>query len=268
MCRTNRSHSKDSKHTMSHPVSAPAPFPPFIAKPGDYSRGVVVICDHASYAIPPELKGLGLPAADLRRHIAWDIGAAEVAVILAARFGLPAVFGGVSRLVIDCNRDPGDPASIPTAVDQTWIPGNANLKIWDKAERMSRWFKPYHSAIDDMMTTALATVKDPVLLSVHSMTPELNGTRRIWPIALSSHEDRRLSDPMLAALRKRTQEPVGDNQPYALEPAEDYSVPHHAMRRGLRHLQVEFRQDLIAETPGAVQWAKLFGDALQEVLAL
>ncbi len=257
-----------SHPAASHPAAAPAPFPPFIAKPGDSNRGVVVICDHASFAIPPELNGLGLSAADQKRHIAWDIGAAEVAMILAARFRLPAVFSGVSRLVIDCNRDPADRNSIPAAVDGLAIPGNANLKIWDRAERMSRWFQPYHTAVDEMMTAALAAVKDPVLLSVHSMTPERNGETRPWPIALSSHEDLRLSTPMLAALRKRVQEPIGDNQPYALDPKEDYSVPHHAMRRGLRHLQVEFRQDLVAETPGAVQWAKVFGDALAEVLAL
>ncbi len=257
-----------SQSADSHPASAPAPFQPFIAKPGDFSRGVVVICDHASFAIPPELKGLGLAAADQKRHIAWDIGAAEVAIILAARFRLPAVFGGVSRLVIDCNRDPADKASIPTKVDGTQIPGNANLKLWDRAERMSRWFQPYHNAVEEMMTAALASTKDPVLLSVHSMTPQLNGEARPWPIALSSHEDRRLTTPMLAALRKRSDLPIGDNQPYALDPAEDYSVPQHAMRRALRHLQVEFRQDLIAETPGAMQWARVFGDALGEVLGL
>src|SRR5690349_7542856 len=155
---------KGSKRTMSqpaasqpaatHPASAPAPFPPFVTKPGDYSRGVVVICDHASKTIPPELNGLGLSPKDLERHIAWDIGAAEVAIFLAVRFNLPAVFCGVSRLVIDCNRDPADPASIPTEVDQTPIPGNKNLKIWDKAERMSRWFVPYHNAIEEMMTAS------------------------------------------------------------------------------------------------------------------
>jgi len=251
-----------------HPAAAPAPFPPFASLNGDYSRGVVVICDHASKTIPPELNGLGLSAADLERHIAWDIGAAEVAIFLAGRFKLPAIFGGVSRLVIDCNRDPADPTSIPAMVDRTPIPGNAKLKIWDRAERMSRWFQPYHSAIEAMMTTALATVKDPVVLSVHSMAPELNGELRTWPISLSSHEDKRLSTPMLAALRKRIGMLVGDNQPYALDPKEDYTVPHHAMRRGLRHLQVEFRQDLIADEPGALKWAKVFGDALGEVLGL
>jgi predicted N-formylglutamate amidohydrolase len=253
---------------MSQPATVPAAMPPFTAISGDYSRGLLVICDHASNAIPPDLHGLGLSTADLQRHIAWDIGAARVSALLAARFKLPAILAGVSRLVIDCNRDPADPASIPSEVDRTPIPGNAHLTVWDRAERMSRWFVPYHNAIEAMMTAALASARDPVVLSVHSMAPELGGQLRTWPVALSSHEDKRLATPMLAALRKRVGFLVGDNQPYALDPAEDYTVPVHAMRRGLRHLQVEFRQDLIASDQGAAKWAALFGDALAEVLAL
>jgi len=235
---------------------------------GDYNRGLVVICDHASNVIPPELKNLGLSAPDLQRHIAWDIGAAQVAAHLSTRFKVPAIFCGVSRLVIDCNRDPSDSAAIPLEVDKTPIPGNAHLTVWQRTERMSRWFVPYHNGIEAMLSSALATVRDPVLLSVHSMTPELNGQVRTWPIALSSHDDKRLAKPMLAALRKRIGFLVGDNEPYGLDPAEDYSVPVHAMRRGLRHLQVEFRQDLIANDQGAGKWAAVFGDALAEVLPL
>jgi predicted N-formylglutamate amidohydrolase len=249
-------------------MSQPTAVPPFNAISGDYGRGLVIFCDHASNVIPPDLEGLGLSASDLQRHIAWDIGAARVAALLATRFKVPAIFAGVSRLVIDCNRDPGDPASIPTEVDKSRIPGNANLTVWQRAERMSRWFVPYHNGIEAMLSAALATARDPVVLSVHSMTAELNGELRTWPIALSSHEDKRLATPMLAALRKRIGFVVGDNQPYALDPAEDYTVPVHAMRRALRHLQVEFRQDLIASDQGAAEWATLFGDALAEVLSL
>ena len=251
---------------MSQPAADPCP--PFQAMSGDYNRGLVIICDHASNTIPPDLENLGLSSTDLSRHIAWDIGAARIAALLATRFMAPAIFCGVSRLVIDNNRDPGDPAAIPLVVDKTPIPGNAHLTVWQRAERMSRWFVPYHNAIEAMLSAALATVRDPVLVSVHSMTAELNGQVRTWPVALSSHEDKRLSKPMLAALRKRVGFLVGDNEPYALDPAEDYSVPAHAMRRGLRHLQVEFRQDLVASDQGAAKWATVFGDALAEVLPL
>ena len=239
---------------------------PFQVIDGDFGRGLVVICDHASNRIPPALDALGLPEAELRRHIAWDIGAARIAGLLAARFRAPAVLCGTSRLVIDCNRDPADPASIPTASDGTVIPGNRHLTVWDRTERVARWFVSYHAAIDDMMLRALAARPDLVLVSVHSMTEAMKGIARPWPVALSWHEDRRLSDPMLAALRRRIGESVGDNQPYGLDPAEDYSVPVHAMRRGLRHLQVEFRQDLVGDAAGQARWASLFGNALAEVL--
>jgi predicted N-formylglutamate amidohydrolase len=253
---------------MSQPAATPATVVPFTAMSGDNSRGLVIICDHASNVIPPELNGLGLSAADLQRHIAWDIGAARVAALLAARFKVPAIFCGVSRLVIDCNRDPGDPVSNPAEVDKTPIPGNARLTVWDRTERMSRWFVPYHNGVEALVSAALASSRDPVVLAVHSMTPELDGQVRTWPIALSSHEDKRLATPMLAALRKRIGFLVGDNQPYALDPTEDYTVPVHAMRRALRHLQVEFRQDLVASEQGAAKWAAVFGDALAEVLGL
>jgi predicted N-formylglutamate amidohydrolase len=243
--------------------------PAFTSLPGDLPRGLVIVCDHASNVIPPELGTLGLSAVDLQRHIAWDIGAARVAGLLARRFNAPAILCAVSRLVIDCNRDPADPASIPEEVDGTRIAGNAGLTVWHRTERMSRWFVPYHKEIEAMVSAALAVAKDPVLLSVHSMTAQLVGkAARPWPVALSSHEDKRLATPMLAALRKRTELPVGDNEPYALDPDEDHTVPVHAMRRGLRHLQVEFRQDLIADDQGAAKWAAVFGDALAEVLPL
>lgn len=253
---------------MSQPFSDSVPCPPFRAVNGDFNRGLIIICDHASNTIPPGLSDLGMTAAQLDQHIAWDIGAARVAATLAAHFKVPAVFCGVSRLVIDCNRDPGDPASIPAEVDGIRIPGNQRLSDWRKKERAAEWFQPYHDAIEKVMHAAMEESSDPVLLSIHSMTPERNGVVRTWPIALSSHEDKRLSTPMLAALRKRVGFLVGDNEPYALDPAEDYSVPVHAMKRGLRHLQVEFRQDLVANDAGVGKWASTFAAALKEVLPL
>jgi predicted N-formylglutamate amidohydrolase len=239
---------------------------PFRTVTGDSGSGLVVICDHASNHVPAELEGLGLPADELQRHIAWDIGAAAVAELLAARFRAPAILCGTSRLVIDCNRDPADPAAMPEASDGTLVPGNHGLSVWPRAQRIARWFTPYHAEIARIIETALAGDRDPVLLSIHSMTPVMRSYARPWPVALSWYQDRRLSVPMLAALRRRIADPVGDNEPYGLDPAEDYSVPVHALRRGLRHLQVEFRQDLVADEAGAAHWAQLFGDALAEVV--
>jgi predicted N-formylglutamate amidohydrolase len=226
----------------------------------------IIICDHASNVVPPDLVNLGLPAAELQRHIAWDIGAAGVAELLSSRFEAPAVICGTSRLVIDCNRHLTDPSSIPIMSDGTEIPGNANLSPAQRAERAQRFFRPYHDAIDALIEKKRAMGQVPAVFSIHSMTPAMRGNARPWQVAISWHEDQRLSAPMLGLLRRVPGITVGDNQPYALDPAEDYSVPHHAMRHGFAHIQVEFRQDEVATAEGIAVWARLFGNALHAAL--
>lgn len=239
---------------------------PFRLINGGATAPYVIICDHASNVIPPELNDLGVPPAELRRHIAWDIGAAGVAEELSVRFSAPAVICGTSRLVIDCNRHPTDPSSIPVVSDRTRIPGNEKISAAQRAERVARYFAPYHQAIDALIEAKLAAGQAPMIFSIHSMTPAMAGIPRPWQVAISWHQDQRLSTPMLAALRRVSGISVGDNQPYALDPAEDYSVPQHAMRRGLAHIQVEFRQDEVETPEGVSAWARIFGDALEAVL--
>ena len=211
----------------------------------------VILCDHASNHIPAELNGLGLDAADLARHIAWDIGAAGVARELSNLLDAPAILCATSRLVIDCNRHPGAVDFIPQISDGTVIPGNRNLTAQAKQSRMDRWFTPYHDEIE-----ALLADRSPLILSIHSMTPVLAGVPRPWQIALSSHTDRSIVEPLLADLRRSADITVGDNQPYDLDPAVDYSIPFHAMRRNLPYLQIEFRQDEIADAKGQAAWAQ------------
>lgn len=226
----------------------------------------VITCDHASNHVPPELGNLGLQPADLKRHIAIDIGAAAVARLLSARFESPAILCGTSRLVIDCNRHPHDPTAMPEVSDHTPIPGNRGLGPVARQDRVDRFFRPYHDAIEAVIERRLAAGRQPAILSIHSMTPEMNGRFRPWQIALSAHADRRLTDVMLAALRRRTDVVIGDNEPYNMDPAEDYSTPAHAISRNLPHLQVEFRQDEVGDAAGVARFAAIFGDALAEVL--
>jgi len=239
---------------------------PFRVVNPEGAAAIVICCDHASNAMPPEFENLGLSAGDLARHIAWDIGAADVAIHLSYRFGAPAVLCGTSRLVIDCNRHPEDPAAVPEVSDGTPIPGNRNLSAADRAERTARFFAPYQAAVAAAVEAKLAAGLAPILLSVHSMTPEMGGKLRPWQIALSSREDRRLTDPVLAKLKARGDIVVGDNEPYGLDPAEDYTTPVHAFRHRLPHLQVEFRQDEVATGPGAARWAGIFGEAVAAAL--
>jgi predicted N-formylglutamate amidohydrolase len=234
----------------------------------DGAAPIVIICDHASNRVPAAYGDLGLPPAAFERHIAWDIGAAAISEILAHRFDAPAILSEVSRLLIDCNRNFDDPSLIPAISDGTDVPANRALSQAEREKRWRNYHQPYHQAIADLMERKLADGRQPVLLAIHSMTPTLRGIARPWQIAVCWSGDRRLSAPMLDALRARPGIVVGDNEPYLLDPSEDYSVPVHALRRGLKHLQIEFRQDEVADKAGQQRWAALFGDCLEEVLGL
>jgi predicted N-formylglutamate amidohydrolase len=228
---------------------------------------MVIICDHASNRVPAGYGDLGLPLAAFERHIAWDIGAAAISEILARRFHAPAILSTVTRLAIDCNRRFEDPNLTPAISDGTEIPANRGLSQAEREARWRRYHQPYHAVIAQAIDRMLAGGRSPVVLSIHSMTATLRGIARPWQIAVCWDNDRRLSAPMLDALRARAGIVVGDNEPYNLDPNEDYSVPVHATRRGLRHLQIEFRQDEVANAAGQQRWAALFGDCLEQVLS-
>lgn len=226
------------------------------------SGGFVLFCDHASNYIPSELHDLGLPASQLLRHIAWDIGAAGVTEALSEIFDAPAILCNTSRLVIDCNRQLNVSELIPELSDGTLIPGNLGLSETARASRIERWFHPYHDAVESVLRERETRGVASIAVSIHSMTASLAGKPRPWQIAISSHLDRSLADPVLAALRRPGDVVVGDNQPYDLDPKLDYSIPFHALRRGLQQIQVEFRQDEIADTASQHQWALRFAHAL------
>jgi predicted N-formylglutamate amidohydrolase len=236
-----------------------------LLRPQGRSR-FVLLCDHASNEIPADLDHLGLSPAVLATHIAWDVGAAGVAVHLSRLLDAPAILSPVSRLVVDCNRLIDAPDAVPEISDGIVIPGNRGLSPEARALRISRWFTPYHDAVEALLEARLAEGAVPFVVSVHSMAAAMGGIPRPWEIALSTHIERRFAQPVLAALRGRGDVVVGDNQPYDLDPAVDFSIPYHAMRRDLPHLQVEFRQDLIGAGAGQEKWAQLFAEAIGLVL--
>lgn len=231
----------------------------------------MILCDHASKHIPPELDDLGLPAAELARHIAWDIGAAGVAEALSEILDAPAVLSPVSRLVVDCNRHLDAADLIPERSDGTMIPGNLNLPAAARALRIERWFRPYHAAVESILAERESRGNASIALSIHSMTDNLAGSPRPWQIAFSSHEGRSLVQPVMDIMRRPNDEndiEVGDNQPYSMDPAIDYSIPFHALRRSLPYLQVEFRQDEVHDPQAQARWAKRLASALAEALPL
>lgn len=227
----------------------------------------VLFCDHASNAIPAELRHLGLPAHERIRHIAWDLGAAGVTAALSEILDAPAILCNISRLVVDCNRQLNAEDLIPEISDGTIIPGNLHLSATARAVRIERWFHPYHDAVESVLLDRETRGVPSVVVSIHSMTAALAGQTRPWHIAISSHFDRRVADPVLSALRQAGDIVVGDNQPYDVDPETDYSIPFHALRRRLPHIQVEFRQDEISDATTQYRWALRFAQALPTDMA-
>lgn len=225
---------------------------------------MVIVCDHASNAVPPEIGDLGVAPQDMQRHIAWDIGSLPIATHLSEIFDAPAVLCGTSRLVIDCNRKLHDPTLIPTTSDGTVIPGNDGLTAEARLHRIDAYFHSYHAACRQMIADRLDKGQRPLFLSIHSMTDRINGGYRPWEISLSSNEDRKATDPVLSALKRVPGLVVGDNEPYDMDPVADYSTPEHALKRGLDYLQVEFRQDLVATAEGQERFAEVFAQAIRD----
>jgi len=240
--------------------------PPFELFNGQGRAPVMLFCDHASRFIPASLGQLGLSGDDLARHIACDIGAADITRHMALRLDAPAVLCNYSRLIIDCNRLLRDPTLIPPTSDGSAIPGNAALSAADRQERLDAIYVPYHRAVEDLAETMRGRHGVAAVLAIHSCTDRMNGQFRPWEIGICWEGDDRVATPVMAALRALGSISVGDNQPYGLVTGEDCSLPIHGMRRGWPHLQVEFRQDLIATEAAAQKWADILLDALRPTL--
>lgn len=228
----------------------------------------LIVCDHAGREVPAALGDLGLQADAFERHIAWDIGAGALALLLGQALDAPVIRQRYSRLVIDCNRAPERADAIPEVSDGTIIPANAGLSEADRAERVRAVHTPYHAAIEKAVNARLAANLLPALLSVHSFTPQLSGgVPRPWRYGVLHDRRSRLSNAALARLAAEG-EVVGDNQPYAMDDI-DYTAPRHAIARGLEYLELEVRQDLIADEAGqtaiAAQLARLLPACLADV---
>lgn len=226
----------------------------------------VLIGDHAGAAIPAALGDLGLSAADRSRHIALDIGVEGLGRSLSERLGAPFLWQAYSRLVIDCNRDPGDDKSIAAESDGTPVPGNRGLSQADREARRREIFEPYQRAIADLLERRAERSLDTVLVSLHSFTPVMGGERRSWDIGVL-HDGRRdaFALAVLAALRRRGELTIGDNQPYRMDDT-DYTVPRHAYPRDLPYLELEVRQDLLEGTRKIETMADLLADVFPAVL--
>jgi predicted N-formylglutamate amidohydrolase len=227
----------------------------------------LLICDHASAAIPAALGDLGLDADQRRRHIAWDIGAADVTRCLARHLGAPAILSGYSRLVIDCNRDLKDPTSIAQESDDVAVPGNRGLSAEARRGRAEACFWPYHRAIGARIRHMRDAGRAPALVSMHSFTPTMQGLERPWHIGVLWNHDDRLAKPLLEALSQDPTICAGDNEPYDGRGGRGYGMVVHGEREGLPHVLLEVRQDLIDTANGAEAWAGRLASILSGMLA-
>lgn len=239
---------------------APDEMPPVSLFNADGQSAFLLVSDHAGNALPRAVGDLGLGAADRARHIAWDLGIAGVGRSLSDLLDAPLIQQNYSRLVIDCNRPPGTPQSIPEASDGTHVPGNQAIDAMARRSREKALFETYHERIAAVLDQRQAAGKPTILVALHSFTPVFGGIQRPWHIGVLHQRDSRFAGTLLDLLRRERDLTVGDNAPYDVSDATDWTIPIHGERRGILHAGLEIRQDLIARAPDQLAWgARLAG---------
>lgn len=248
----------DSGTVSTRPDAAAGDNPVAVLNPGAPGR-FLLVGDHAGDRIPERLGDLGVSPTDLARHIACDLGVRSLGRALSALLDATFIRQRFSRLVIDCNRDPEDAASIVAESDGTAIPGNADVDAQERVRRRREIFEPYHATI----ASALDERQARRLVALHSFTPTMQGRARPWRIGVLHREDSALSRQVLGRLRAQLGEHVvGDNEPYRMD-GTDFTVPYHCDPRGLDYLELEVRQDELATADGCAAIATLIAEALQ-----
>lgn len=255
-----------SDATILQRTEVPDDRPPFEILEPAATRPVLLVCDHASNHIPRRFANLGLDETQLARHIAYDIGIAEVIRRLARRLGATAVLSGFSRLLVDPNRAPEDPTLFPQIGDGVVVPGNRELTAEARRARIAGFMEPYHDAITAELDRLDARGAAPALVSLHSFTPVLRGFERPWQVSALWNRDGRLPLPFMARLRALGYT-VGDNEPYSGRDLHGYTLHRHAEPRGLANLLIEIRQDQVDTHQGAEDWAELLAATLADILA-
>ena len=230
---------------------------------------ILFASDHAGRAVPRRLGALGLDEAEMARHIGHDIGIYGVTSRLARNLDATYIFQPYSRLVIDCNRRPGMPQSIPLSSDGTPVPGNADLSEADILARESEILHPYQTAIDQTLHLRQTAGRQTALFAMHSCTDLLRSDPRPrpWQICVMAHRDWRVATALIDILRAETDLNVGVNEPYTVNMAMDYTVPIHCEAKGLPYVEIEIRQDLIGDAAGQTVWANLLTPLLPMALA-
>ena len=224
----------------------------------------LLICEHASNRLPWTLGTLGLSASDLERHIAWDIGAEKIARLLSRLIDAPLVLQRYSRLAYDCNRPPDSADAMPEISETTHIPGNRNLTPADRLARISEIYRPFHAAVADLLDCRAAGGVRSMVVSIHSFTPVYKGTPRAVELGILHDRDTGLSAKLIGSF------PGVDarlNEPYGPKDGVLHTLDLHAVPRGLRHVMIEMRNDLISHERGQGEWAERLSASLTRAAA-
>lgn len=252
---------------MQHLLASDDP-PPFSVVNEKGRAPLLLLCDHASKAVPKALGDLGISEADLSRHIGWDIGGLDAAIALCEALDAPLVASGYSRLVIDCNRWPGGEGSTPEVSDDVVVPANRRLTKEQVDARAEACFWPYHREVDRLLDGMTADDRKVCLLVVHSFTPVMKGFVRPWHVGVLWNDDPRLPAPLLAELRRDPALVVGDNEPYSARASYEYTLNAHARSRAIPHCSLEVRQDLMGTPEDARAWGQRLAPAIEAAVAV
>jgi predicted N-formylglutamate amidohydrolase len=236
---------------------------PILEERLDGRSNFLLVVDHAGARIPRRLSRLGLPDAELERHIAWDIGALGLARAMSEMLDAPLIAQHYSRLVIDCNRHPRMPTSIPEISEWVAVPGNLGCGAAQIAARRAEIFDPYHDRIRALLDERRAAGRATILVAQHSMTDVYKGVGREMHGAVLYNRDRRFAGLVLDMLRREPGLIFADNQPYFVSDETDYTIPTHGEARGLPHVEIEIRQDLVRDAAGQGEWAQRIVRALR-----
>ncbi|WP_214473137.1 N-formylglutamate amidohydrolase [Mesorhizobium sp. dw_380] len=223
---------------------------------------IVLLCEHASNHIPAEYQQLGLDSSHLQRHIAWDIGAAEVTRLLSARLDAVAFLSGYSRLLIDLNRPLGTPGSIPVLSEDTDIPGNVGVDTAERNRRAKIMFSPFHDRVAAHLDRRVTEGRPTRIVTIHSFTPVFLGVVRPWHAGVLHEHAADLAEAILLGLRADAALNVAANVPYVISRDADYAVPIHGDDRGIPAVLVEIRQDLLSTRSGIEEWADRLATAM------
>lgn len=246
------------------PLLAPGEPAPFALENEDGASPLVFVCEHAGARIPAALGDLGLAAEHLGRHFMVDIGALELARSLAAAFDAPLAHQIYSRMVCDCNRRPGVASFIPEAGEGVPVPANAALSEAERARRRAAVWSPFQEGVAAMLDRRDAAGRPTALVTIHSFTPVFFDKARPWEAGVLYDRDETLAPRLYEILSAAHGDLIGRNEPYAVGPDDDYTVPVHGEARGAPTVEIEVRNDQLGDEAGRALWTDRLAAALRE----